>query len=369
MSQPSPAPAQTRRAGRPLRDDDLHLALLAEVATSYYIDKLNQEQIGKQLGRSVSMVSRLLAEAHERGVVEVRVCGPVPTDTDLQTALMTTFGLRTARVLRTAGLDPARLLARLGQLAARYVETILRDGAVVGIGWGTALYEVVQAITPGAATGIKVAQSLGSLGSRRPAIDNHLLTQQLAARLGGTPHYLPSPMIVESEAVRDVLVQDSQLQQTLALGRRADVMLVGIGVPEPEHAGLLQAGYLDAATLEAIRAVGAVGDVFVNYFDRGGNLCDIELSRRVVGVRLEDLRDVGTAVAVAGGVYKAHAILGAVRTGLLHVLIVDDLTAAAMLALAGDEPAPMVEDGLEPTGSGQRTTKRADVIGRTSAAR
>lgn len=326
MSEPTP-----RRSARAHRDDDHHRAVLAEVATFYYVDKLNQEQVAQRIGRSVSMVSRLLAEAHERGIVEVRVRGPVPTDPDLQRALVDTFGLRTARVLRTAGLPPERLLSRLGELAARHVEAILRDGAVVGIGWGNALHEVVQAIRPGTAHGVQVAQSLGSLGSRLPAIDNHLLTQQLAARLDGTPHYLPAPMIVESEAVRDILAQDPQLAHTLALGRRADLVLLGIGVPEPEHAGLLQAGYVDAATLDAIRAAGAVGDVFVNYFDRDGRLLDVAISRRVVGVRLDDMRHVGTVVAVAGGAYKARAILGALRTGLLHVLVTDDAAARAVL--------------------------------------
>ena len=308
------------------------------------------------------MVSFHLAEAHERVVVVERGCGPVPTDADLQSALVATFGLRCARVLRTTNLDPRRALPRLGELAARHVEAILRDGTVVGIGWGHALHEVVHAIAPGSVAGVRVAQSLGSLGNRLPALDNHLLTQRLAERLGGTPYYLPAPMIVESAAVRDVLVQDPQLHQTLALGRRADVMLIGIGVPEPEHAGLLQARYVDAETLDAIRAAGAVGDVFVNYFDQAGRLLDVELSGRVVGVRLEDLRHVGTVVAVAGGVYKAHAILGALRTGLLHVLVTDDATAASVLALAEQEPANGVEapirrgvDGAAPAEGGVET--------------
>jgi len=325
-----------QRSGRQ-RGDDHHLAFLAEVATFYYVDKLNQEQIARQINRSVSMVSRLLAEAHERGIIEVRVHGPVPTDPALQTALTQAFGLRAARVLRTDDLPPQRLLPRLGELAARHVEAILQNQAVIGIGWGNALHEVVQAIRPGTARGIEVAQSLGSLGSRLPAIDNHLITQQLAARLGGTPHYLPAPMIVESAAVRDVLVQDPQLHHTLSLGRRADVVLLGIGVPEPEHAGLLQAGYVDVATLEAIRAAGAVGDMFVNYFDIAGRVLDCEISQRVVGVRLDDMRHVGTVIAVAGGAYKVAAILGALRTGLLHVLVTDDATARAVLALAGRE--------------------------------
>jgi deoxyribonucleoside regulator len=329
-----------RRATRHHRNDDDHLSFLAELATFYYVDRLNQEQIAQQIGLSVSMVSRLLTEAYERGIVEVRVRHSVPTVPELQAALVQRFRLRAARVLRSAGQDPQRLLARLGELGARYLKAILTDGAIVGIGWGRTLHEVVLATSPGSAHEVQVVQSLGSLGSRLPSIDNRELTRLLAERLHATPHYLPAPMIVESEAVRRALVQDPQLRGTLALAHTADIMMLGIGVPEPEHSGLLHAGYIDAPTLESIRATGVVGDMFVNYFDRTGHARDPEVSERVVGVRLADMQQVGTVIAVAGGLFKADAILGALRTRLIHVLVTDDATAEAVLRLADQYPVP-----------------------------
>ncbi|HET7093023.1 MAG TPA: sugar-binding transcriptional regulator [Thermomicrobiales bacterium] len=329
-----------RKMRRQHRDGADHRAFLAEVATFYYIDKLTQEQIGARIGGSVATVSRLLAEAHERGIVEVRVHHPAPTEPDLQRALVAGFGLRTARVLRTDELEPPHLLPRLGELAAGYLKATLTDGAIVSVGWGATLHDVARALTPGGPRGVQVVQSMGSLGARLPAIDNHLITRLFAERLHGTPHYLHAPMIVESEAIRAALVQDAHIAQALDLSRRADVMLIGIGVPEPEQAGLLQAGYLDAATLEAIRATGAVGDICVTYFDRAGALLDLEISQRVIGVRLADLHNVGTTIVVAGGVHKAEAILGALRTGLIHVLVTDDATARAVLALRERYPLP-----------------------------
>jgi hypothetical protein len=40
-------------------------------------------------------------------------------------------------------------------------------------------------------------------------------------------------------------------------------------------------------------------------------------------------------IAVAGGQFKARAILGALRLGVIDVLVTDDLTARAVLELAG----------------------------------
>ncbi len=323
---------QSSRRSR--RDSPDHRAFLAEIATLYYVDKLNQEQIARQFGRSIAMVSRLLAEAHEAGIVEVRVNHPVPTVPALQAALVQRFGLRTARVLRTAGQPPDRLLTRLGELAAIYLKTILTDDAVISVGWGTTLYELARATTPGTARGIQVVQSMGSLGSRLPEIDNHLITRLFAEQLDGTPHYLHSPMIVDSEAVRDVLLADAQIAQVIALSRRADVILYGLGVPNPEQSGLLRAGYLDADTLETIRQTGAVGDICVTYFDLHGRIIDLAITNRTIGIGLPETGQIGTRIVVAGGPHKTQSMLGALRTGYVDVVVTDEETAGAVLTLA-----------------------------------
>jgi deoxyribonucleoside regulator len=308
-------------------------AVLAEVATLYWVDKLNQEQIARQIGRSVPTVSRLLAEAEAAGIVEVRIRYPTAVEPDVQAELTGRFGLQVARVLAGATTDPARLLAQLGELAARHLTTVLGDGMTISVGWGTTLYEVVQALRPALYRDVRVAQALGSLGSKLPAIDNHLITRLLADRVGGAPHFLPAPMIVESEAVRAALLADRQVRETLEIGRGADLALVGIGVAEPDLAGMYRAGYIDEATLDAIRAAGAVGDILVDFFDRAGRRLHLPVTRRVIGLGLDDLVACPMSIGVAGGTRKAAAILGALRAGLLHVLITDEATAREVIRL------------------------------------
>ncbi|MFN8590349.1 MAG: sugar-binding transcriptional regulator [Thermomicrobiales bacterium] len=320
---------QTRHGGRSAVD--ARQAILAEVATLYWIDKLNQEQIARQIGRSVPTVSRLLAEAEAAGIVEVRIRYPAAVAPDLQSELARRFGLQVARVLADSSGDASRLLPQLGELAARYLATILGDGMTVSVGWGTTLYEVVQALRPAVYRDVRVAQSLGSLGSKLPAIDNHLMTRLLADRIGGTPHFLPAPMIVESELVREALLQDPQVRETLDLGRAADIALTGIGVADPDLAGMYRAGYIDDAALDDIRAAGAVGDILVDFFDGNGARLHLPVTSRVIGLSLDDLTHIPMVIAVAGGARKAAAILGALRAGWMDVLVTDETTAREIL--------------------------------------
>ena len=77
--------------------------------------------------------------------------------------------------------------------------------------------------------------------------------------------------------------------------------------------------------LDALRRKGAVGDIVVRFFDENGQPVQNELDNRVVSMTLPQLRQVNRSVGVAGGKRKFNAILGALRGGLINVLITDCL--------------------------------------------
>jgi deoxyribonucleoside regulator len=314
------------------------IAFLAEVAAFYYEDELTQDAIGKLVGLSAAMVSRLLKEAQDKGVIEVKIRYPVSGTPELQREFVTRFGLHTARILGYEDEPPERRLQRVGELAARYVQSILTDDTVIATGWGRTLYQLVQAVSGTQKKNIRVVQSMGALGADQPVIDNQEITRELAARLHGQAIYLPAPMIVESPDVQRALQQDSQISRALDLARTANITLVGLGTPDPEVSGLHQAGYVDAATLRAIGERGCVGDLFVNYFDIYGQKRATDLDGRVVGLQIQDLANARHVVLIASSLSKAAAILGALRTGYIKVLVTDEETAREVIRLADEYP-------------------------------
>jgi deoxyribonucleoside regulator len=332
------SPVQRAR-GRGAASETARRALLAEVATLYYVERRTQEEIARRIGRSVATVSRLLAKAHASEVVEVRIQSTVPIVPALQAALVQRFGLRTARVARVPYDDASNVTPQISNLAGRLISTLLNDGTVIAVSWGATVLSVIQAIVPLHQRDLHIVQGLGSLGSRMPTIDNPSLVQVLADRLDATPHFLPAPMIVESASVRDALSRDPYFSATLELCARPDIALIGIGAADPHQSGPVRAGYLEPWELERVRANGAVGDIVVEFYDLQGHILETEFGQRVMGMRQQELRQAGTVVAVAGGAAKVPAILGALRTGLIHVLVTDDITALRVLEL--DDVSPL----------------------------
>lgn len=313
------------------------LEFLAQVAIWYYEEGRSQEEIATAVGRSRSMVSRLLHEARERGLVEIRVRHPLKTDPELAQRLTQAFGLTQAWVLADPLLDQPTLLRRLGQLGARCLQPQLHDGIHIGIGWGTAIYEVVHALPACELRDALVIQMIGAVGYGDPIVDGAELARWLAQKLNAAYRFLHAPLIVESEAVAQALLQERTIAETLALGRQVELMLVGVGTVEPDLSSLRRAGYLSETDLVNLKQSGAVGDLMARQLDAYGRPLDISLNRRVIGLEeLATLRSIPTVIAVAGGVAKAPAILAALRGGYIDILVTDATAASTILTLDGE---------------------------------
>ncbi|HXW00167.1 MAG TPA: sugar-binding transcriptional regulator [Anaerolineae bacterium] len=313
--------------------DDERSILLARVASLYYDHDKSQQDIADEVGVSRSAISRFLTEARERGIVEIIVHYPWRTCPELEQKLISTFNLKAARVLARENKSYEEMLQGLGILAARYLDNILHDGMIIGISWGSALYQMIRALPMRDLPGVEAVQLIGATGSESLPSDGPILAQLLSNRLGGFCRYLHAPLVVENEAGREVLLQARNIRETLARAEQADVALVGIGSTNSEFYSLLRAGYVDEAETQRIRAAGAVGDICAQHYSLTGQWLDIDINRRTIGIDLETLSKIKTVIGVAGSSRKGAAIFGALRGGYLNVLITDDQAAQKVLAL------------------------------------
>ena len=305
--------------------------LLSWVASLYYEEELTQAQIASRLHTSRSTVSRLLQEARDKEIVEIVIHPVWRRDRELEKQLVEVFGVVEARVLVEPRLDYRKVLRGLGALAARYLDAVVAPHTILGISWGTALRSTVRALTPADEVPITVVQMIGATGARDPLTDGPELARLLADRYGGRYRSLHAPLAVESVDTKEALFKEPHIRETLEMARRADLALVGVGTVIPEYSSWLRAGYIDREGLADLRAVGAVGDICGWHYDVYGNVLDIDLNRRIVGVEPEAFSRIDRVIAVAGGQPKVRPILGALRGGFVDVIITDEQAARGVL--------------------------------------
>jgi DNA-binding transcriptional regulator LsrR (DeoR family) len=178
---------------------------------------------------------------------------------------------------------------------------------------------------------VRVVQLLGGLGELEAQTHGADLARRMAQALGAKPRLIHAPGIVKDEIVREALVKDLQVADTLALAERADIAVVGVGILEPGATLLSSGSTLTASEVEDLKAHGAVGDIALQFFDEHGAEIDHPINRRIVGTDLEKITSIPRVIGVAGGEEKVQAIRAALLGGLVDVLVSDDRTARALL--------------------------------------
>jgi DNA-binding transcriptional regulator LsrR (DeoR family) len=308
------------------------LRLMAKVASLYYTRKLRQVDIAAQLDLSQATVSRLLKRAQEEGIVRISVSTPMGSYPDLENALAERYGLKEV-ILVEAGVDDNQLLRNLGAAGAFYLETTVRNDEYIGISsWSETLLATANAMQPlNRSISARVIQILGGIGN--PTAETHAaqLTRRLANLVHGEATILSAPGVVGSRETRDILLADPFVSEAITLFDRVTLALVGVGALEPSRLLASSGNVFSQRELETLREQGAVGDVCLRFFDEEGQQVNTPLNDRVIGMSLEQLKHVARPVGIAGGKRKFAAIRGALKGGVIHVLITDHLTAEQLL--------------------------------------
>jgi deoxyribonucleoside regulator len=314
--------------------------LLAEIAELYYMGGLSQEAIASQVKLSRPSISRLLLEARELGIVEINVNQPIPTAPALEEQLAAAFSLQSVRVLERRGANDEAVFQMLGRLGATALNSIIKDNTTVGLSWGTAVHAVIQALRPRRLPGVKIVQLLGGIGAPYNSIDGPEQCRRAAEMFGAQHYYLNAPIKVDNPEVAAALLKDHSIKEVLELARQADIALIGIGSTNPEVSTQYHSGYMTFEDLRRLEKLGAVGSMCSSFFNLAGESVNAPwIDSCTISVNWEDLKQIGTVVAIAAGRRKAPAILGAVHSGIVNTLITDDAAAEAMLAMTREAMA------------------------------
>lgn len=296
----------------------------------YYIAGNTQDQIASKLGVSRQSAQRLVALAMSEGLVKVRIEHPIARCLDLADLLKAKFGLKFCEV---APSDPGSSSTTIGvaEAVARAMEQALTaaEPVIMGIGTGRTLRAAVEQLPEINCPQHRVVSLTGNIApDGSAAYFNVVFTMADAVKAPSFP--MPLPVIASSARERDMLHRQKTVRATLDMAAKAQITFVGIG-EFGDEAPLFQDGFINAAELAEMRAMGAVGEIIGWAFDADGKLIEGGANDRVASAPIPS-RDTSLVIAAAMGARKRPGIAAAIRGGLVNGLITDELTALALTA-------------------------------------
>ncbi|HVW92445.1 MAG TPA: sugar-binding transcriptional regulator [Devosia sp.] len=296
----------------------------------YYVAGNNQEEIAQKLGVSRQTAQRLVSLSVSEGLIKVRLDHPIARCMELAAALKSRYALDLVEVVPS---DPQSrsTTAGVAEAAAAEIERRLagEEPIVMAIGTGRTLKAAIEQLTPMEAPQHKIVSLTGSIApDGSAAYYNAIFNIANVVKARSFP--MPLPVIASSAAVRELLLEQPMIRETMALASQADISFVGIGDLGPE-APLYLDGFISKAELAALQKAGAVGEIVGWAFDADGRMIEGLTNARVVSAPLPS-RERALVVALAKGERKLPGIRAALGRRLINGIITDELTAESLLS-------------------------------------
>lgn len=283
---------------------------LAYVARRYYLEDQRQSDIARELGVSRPLISRMLSEARELGVVEITIHEQ---------------GARTAALLerlRLAGAIRGGILVEDGE-DEDATNQLLSQGAVdllgqlgtrrLGVGWGYLIGQLVTWLEQNPQPGSTVTDICPLVGNASIPARNYQSNENvrlMAQHLGAAPHFLYLPALPDSVEEKQILCSTEVYRQIQQQWAQLDTALVNIGnyPSSPDFASLVRYGGL-------LQQQHACGRLLAYYFNGDGTVIQSEQDF-AIQIPLDMLRQCPNIIGVCSANTSIQALQGAVRSGV-----------------------------------------------------
>jgi deoxyribonucleoside regulator len=305
-------------------------ATLVQVAHMYYEQNLSQQQIADALGLSRSLIALYLKKARELQIVKIEISDPQDNCEDLALLIKTKTNLNRVVVVPSSHNSAALTRRSIAGALARHLEHTLQDGDRLGVGFGRTMAEVADLLVPSKSRKIDVLPVVGESSSglvgTYSQVNLHIL--KIARNFNGTPHFLFAPLLVHSDALRDMLISDETIRPVIEYWNNLTHICIGIGTL-PAVAG--EVIYIGEENLDMFMEAGGVGDICSRYFDSDGHFIKNPLYNQIIGISFEQIRNTKHIMAVASGPEKAKSTESLLKANLITELFVDEDLARAIV--------------------------------------
>lgn len=313
--------------------NDNRRRLLAKVAYLYYVRDYTQAQIAAELNIYRTTISRMLKQARETHVVDIKI-NDFNTDLfNLEEQLQQRYHLKNAVVIANEPhADHQAKEQRLSYEAALYLKQIIKPHNIVGFAWGSILAGMIGQLHHPIQTDATFVPLVGGPSPSNSQYHVNGIVYDAARAFGGHSRFVDAAAVQESQYIRDGITDSQYFREIKTCWDSLDIALLGIGGPLTNTSSR----WRDLLTTEdraLLKDRQAIGDCCCTFFDKHGKILRGDLLNRTIAIPLPQLKQVPNSIAIARSLTKAPSILALLKMGILTTLITDAETAQRILDL------------------------------------
>lgn len=302
----------------------------------YYQDGLSQSEVANIMSVSRVTVVKYLHLAREKGFVNISLDSSVFSTIDYAIRIKAKFDLNNVLILPDEEKNKSQHTLnmnreRLAKAGAMYLSQIINDDDILGVAWGRTIYKLGHYLPPKSLKNITVLQMIGAVAPQ-PDFKTTEAAALIANKLSGCSINLHVPAVVSSARLAMELQAEPIIRRNFSALNQCNKALFVVGNTFDDNP-LVATGVLTSSEMAQYRDLGAVGVICGRFYDAQGNPLVSDIDLRVMGISLAQLRQITQRLFIAGGVENIQATIGAIKGGYATDIVIDEVTALALLEL------------------------------------
>ncbi len=298
---------------------------LISVAKMYYETGNSQDEIAKKIGVSRPMVSKLLAQARDVGIVTIKINEFKSRKQELSEIILKNFSLNEVCVI-DSDVNKRNEFGHEMYLAVSSFFAVNKD-LNVGVGCGSTLGLLCDEFEQNEKLMLNgdVCPLIGGFKATFKSYHTNELVRIISENTGLYANYLYLPALLSSSDEKKLYKESELYMQTERMWRSLDTALINISslYAPPDLATSARFG-------KKLTSEKAVGRFLAHYYDINGNIIYAN-EDNVVQIDTEDLCSIKEVVAMCSNAVDEKSVIGALNTNVFSKLILSEELAEAIV--------------------------------------
>lgn len=306
---------------------------ILRVAKMHYEGNLSQQDIAALEEISPATVSRLIKKAGELGFIKIIVDQPIFSTVEIETELKDRFGLKKVTVIPDLINNEKALERDINRALIEDLNKLIQDGDTIGLAWGntvTSLAEEARSFKPFDKKDINVVQLYGGIS---PLLNDSGSTdsiQSIARLLNGDAYQICAPAYVDNKDTAELFRSESQISSILEMGKGCDIAIFS-SAPVDKTGFIFTLGSLKEDDIRSLDENRAIGDICIHFLNEKGEIADQQLDERVIGLSLEEIKQIPEKILIAYGEHRAEIVRALLEKGFVNRFYTDEKLAKRIL--------------------------------------
>lgn len=296
--------------------------LTYEIATLYYKKNYTQQQIADFMNLSRQTVSKLLSDAVNLGIVEIKINNPLTTKQILEEKISKAFGLCDCKVAISSSNNFLVKEMAISNVAVNYILPMIENKSLkIGLSWGKTIETFIRNLTSIKSYSI-VFPLFGATDRIDSCYSSNELAREFANKINAEVYFAYFPYKPEELKDVELFKRTNYYKNMQELWNNIDIAIVGIGNKDSislleKNLGIKNNDY-------------PISDIATHTLDEEGNIVGID--NNTLCATYENIKNAKKVVAIAYGQNKTESIISALKSKLITHFITDEDTASKIVS-------------------------------------